>query len=71
MAFFVDITKMSTGGLRAMQRSTHDRLIEEDNQPPGEPKVYDVRALPDWREQADEMEAELDARKEVYSKVPW
>jgi hypothetical protein len=71
MAVFNDITKMSTNGLKAMQLAVHDRLIEEDNQPEGQPKVYGVRAFPDWKEQADEIEAELDARNEVYTKVPW
>jgi hypothetical protein len=71
MAMFVDITKMRTGGLRAMRRAIHDRLIEEDKQPAGQPKVYGVREYPDWKEQADQMEAELDARGQTYAKVPW
>jgi hypothetical protein len=68
---FADITKMSTRGLRAMQRAIHDRLIDEDKQASGQPKLYGVRDFPDWKQQADAMEAELDARGEAYSKVPW
>jgi len=71
MTMFADITAMSSKGLKAMQRAIHDRLIEEDQQPPGQEKVYGVREFSDWREQADEMEAELDRRSETYDKVPW
>lgn len=71
MAYFADIAKMSTRGLKGMQRSIHDRLIEEDDLPPGSSKDYDVRGTQDWRGQADEIEAELDARKESYVKIPW
>lgn len=69
--FFHDIEGMSTSGLRAMQRSIHDRLVEEDGLPSGAEKVYGVREHDDWRMQGDEIEAELDARGEVYTKVPW
>lgn len=71
MAMFVNISGMSLGGLKAMQRAIHDRLIEEDKQPPGQAKVYDVRGFADWKEQADEIEAELDRRSVVYIKVLW
>jgi len=71
MSFFADITKMSTSGLKGMQRAIHDRLVEEDGLPPTQQKIYGVREFPDWKEQADEMEAELDLRSEVYTKVPW
>ena len=68
---FADITKMSAGGLKGMQRAIHDRLVEEDGQPQGQPKIYGVREYPDWREQAEQIEAELDARGETYTKIPW
>jgi hypothetical protein len=68
---FANIKGMSANGLKAMQRAIHDRLIEEDGQPQGQEKIYGVRQYPDWREQADEMEAELDRRGEIYTKVPW
>ena len=54
-----------------MQRAIHDRLLEEDQLPAGTTKTYGVREHSDWREQADEMEAELDRRGESYAKVPW
>lgn len=71
MTTFADITKMSTRGLKGMQRAIHDRLIEEDKQPQGQEKIYGLREFADWRDQADEIEAELDRRHEVYAKVPW
>lgn len=71
MAMFANIKGMSLSGLKAMQRAIHDRLIEEDAQPPGQRKVYGVREFPDWKQQADELEVELDARGETYTKVPW
>ena len=69
--FFHDIKQMSTRGLRAMQRSIHDRLVEEDSLPVGTEKIYGVREYGDWREQGDEIEEELDARGEIYTKVAW
>ncbi|MCP1271778.1 hypothetical protein [Acetobacter cerevisiae] len=71
MTMFSDITKMSTNGLKAMQKAIFDRLSEEDNFPPGQIKTYGVREFPDWKEQSDEIEAELDRRQEHYSKIPW
>jgi hypothetical protein len=68
---FADITKMSIGGLKAMQQSIRERLIEEDKQLSGQPKVYGVREFADWKEMSDQIEAELDARGESYAKVPW
>lgn len=68
---FSDITKMSVGGLKGMQRAIHDRLIEEDKQPPTQPKLYGVRDFADWKDQADLIEAELGARGEIYTKIPW
>lgn len=54
-----------------MHQAVRDRLEEEDNQPAGQEKIYGVREYPDWRMQADEMEAELDRRKVLYSKIAW
>ncbi len=71
MSMFHNIAEMSTNGLKAMQRATHDRLVEEDALPAGAQKTYGVREFQDWRDQADEMEAELDRRGETYTKVPW
>lgn len=69
--FFADITKMSTGGLHGMQRAIYDRLMEEDGLPPATEKIYGLRLHHDWRQQADEIEAELDARGESYANIPW
>ncbi len=71
MTMFFDITKMSMNGLKGMHRAIHDRLVEEDNQPQGQEKIYDVRGQTDWREQADEMEAELTRRGIPFTPVPW
>ena len=71
MSTFADITKMSTPGLKGMQRAIHDRLVEEDAQPQEREKIYGVREFSDWKDQADEIEAELDRRNEGGTKVPW
>ena len=71
MSAFNNIAGMSENGLKGMQRAIHDRLIEEDALPAGQQKIYGVREYQDWREQADEMEAELDLRRVNYTKVPW
>ena len=68
---FADITKMSLGGLKAMQQSIRERLIGEDKQLSGQTKVYGVREFADWKEMSYQIEAELDARGESYAKVPW
>jgi len=39
--------------------------------PVGQDKTYGVRAFPDWKEMADKLEAQLDLRRETYTKVPW
>ncbi len=69
--FFADIAKMTTGGLMGMQRAIRDRLIEEDKLPAEQQKFYGVREHWDWKAQGDEIEAELDARKVTYSRIPW
>ncbi|MDK2758293.1 MAG: hypothetical protein KYX66_16325 [Blastomonas fulva] len=71
MSTFADITKMSTRGLKGMQRAIRDRLVEEDAQPQTQEKIYGLREFSDWKDQADEIEAELDRRNEAYTKVPW
>jgi hypothetical protein len=71
MSMFYDITKMSDNGLRAMQRAIRDRLLEEDELPEGQEKVYGLRQFNDWKIQADEIESELDRRGACYDKIPW
>lgn len=71
MSMFYDITKMSDNGLRAMQRAIRDRLLEEDELPEGQEKVYGLRQFNDWKIQADEIETELDRRGVSYDKIPW
>lgn len=66
--FFHNIKEMSTSGLRSLQRSIHDRLVEEDA---GTTQIYGVRQHTDWHKQSDEIEAELNSRGEIYTKVPW
>lgn len=66
--FFHNIQGVTTSSLRIFQRSIHDRLVDEDS---GVTDIYGVRQYADWRQQADEIEAELDRRGEVYTKVPW
>lgn len=69
--FYQDITKMSTGSLKAQHQAIQDRLSQEDSLPPGQEKIYGVRQFPDWRQQADEIESELTSRNETYAKIQW
>jgi hypothetical protein len=62
---------MSLSGLKAMHRATSDLLAYEDKQPAGQVKIYGVREFPDWKVQADEIEAEFDRRNEAHTKIQW
>ncbi|WP_342154558.1 hypothetical protein [Methylorubrum sp. SB2] len=62
--------KMSTNGLRALHGGITRALADDDAQPPHR-RVYGVRKYPDWRDQADRIEAELTARREAFAPVRW
>ena len=45
--------------------------LEEDDRNPETEKKYGVRIYPDWRKQADAIEAELSVRKVPFTPIPW
>ena len=47
------------------------RALAEDDALPTNAKKYRVRDYPDWRQQADEIEAELTSRKEELAPIVW
>jgi hypothetical protein len=47
------------------------RALQEDDKLPTRQKEYGVREFPDFRQEADEIETELDNRREPYSKIAW
>ena len=59
----MNVPGFSTNGLKALQDAIR-KALEAD-------KTYGVRAFPDWKEMADKLEAQLDLRRETYTKVPW
>lgn len=66
----MNIKGLSTNGLRLLHRTIAEALAEDDRQPSGA-KTYGVREYPDWRQQADEIEAELTARGEDFVSILW
>ena len=67
----MNIKKLSTNGIKAMHQAAYDRLLEEDQLPLDAPRSYGVREHADWRLWVDELEAELTARREAFTPVPW
>ena len=67
----MNIPGYSTNGLKMMQEGVRKALAEDDALPAGQDKVYNVREFPDWGEHSDRIEAELDSRGAVYTKVSW
>ena len=60
----------STSGLLMMHNGVRTALATDDALPESQ-KPYLVRKHPDWKMQADEIEAELDKRKVKYQKIKW
>lgn len=67
----MNIPGYSTNGLKMMQEAARKALATDDALPAGQDKIYGVREFPDWREQSDKIEAELDRRGATYTKVTW
>jgi hypothetical protein len=67
----MNVPGFSTNGLKALQDAIRKALEADNATPAGQDKAYGVREFPDWKEMADELEAELDRRGETYTKVPW
>jgi hypothetical protein len=65
------VKNLSTNGLLMLYNPIRAALEQDDNTPKGQPKLYGVRDTADWREWADELETELDARKVSYNKIKW
>lgn len=52
----------------------HDRIwlsLIEDDSPPDRDKLYGMREYRDHRQQADEIETELQRRGERFTSLPW
>jgi hypothetical protein len=67
----MNIPGYSTNGLKMMQDGLRKALADDDALPTGQDKLYGVREFPDWREQSNKIEAELDSRGAIYTKVAW
>ena len=67
----MNIPGYTTSGLLMMHGGTKNALTIDDNTLPEVAKPYGVRQYPDWREQADAIEAELDSRSVSYQKIVW
>src|SRR6266478_9720335 len=59
----MNIKGLSTNGLKLLYTTIASALAEDDALP-ANAKKYGVREYPDWRQQADAIEAELVSRKE-------
>lgn len=64
------IQRLSTSGLRESHQAIREALQENDRLL-SKQKKYGVREFPDFREEIDEIERELDERKEKYVKIIW
>ena len=67
----IDVDKLSTNALLMLYNPIRAALEQDDATPKGQPKLYGVREHPDWRLWAKELEAELDKRGVMYTKVTW
>jgi hypothetical protein len=66
----MNIKGLSTNGLKLLHTTIAKALDEDDVLPPNA-KKYGVRKYPDWRQQADAIEAELTSRGERVVPVAW
>lgn len=66
----MNIKGLSTNGLKLLH-TTIARALAEDDALPANAKMYGVREYPDWRQQANAIEAELASRKEVHTPIAW
>jgi hypothetical protein len=61
---------LSTSGLLELYKAIQKALEEDDRLPNGQ-KKYGVREFPDFRQEADEIERELDKRQREYVRIAW
>lgn len=68
--FYKDITKMSDKSIKAQHKAIFDCLnIDDSLVASGKAEQYGVRIYPDWKEQKDEIEAELTRRGISYTPI--
>jgi hypothetical protein len=67
----MDFEVASPEGLLSMHRAIRDALKKDDETPANQEKVYGVRKSADWVKWRDGLEAELDRRGIIYTKVVW
>ena len=61
---------LSTNSIRTLHRKISECLAKDDSKPDGQ-KLYKVRELPDWKQQADIFEAALKKRGIDYEPIQW
>jgi len=66
----MNITGLSTNGLRLLHDTIRGALREDDALPKNS-KKFGVREYRDWREQSDEIDAELTKRSEPILPIAW
>lgn len=64
------IDKLSDSGVRMLHEGVQRALAADDSLPAGK-KKFEVRELPDWKEWAEQLEAEMDSRGLDYQKIGW
>jgi len=66
----MNINGLSTNGLNLLHTTIATALAEDDALPK-DGKRYGVREYPDWRRQADDIEAELASRQQRFEPIGW
>jgi hypothetical protein len=66
----MDLSKMSSGGLRSLHDAVRRALAEDDALADG-CKIYGVREYPEWRHWNDALEDELKRRRESFKPLGW
>jgi hypothetical protein len=66
----MNIKGFSTNGIKLLHQTITKALAEDDARPNGA-EVYGVREYPDWRREADQLEAELANRSETFAPIVW
>ncbi|KAA0573483.1 hypothetical protein [Azospirillum sp. Sh1] len=65
----MNVPGYTTQSLLMMHGAIANALAVDDNTPAGQDKPFMVRTFPDWKLQADEIEAELTKRGVSYTKI--
>lgn len=66
----MNIKGLSTNGLKLLHTTIATALAEDDALP-AHAKKYGVREYPEWRQQANAIEAELTSRNESSATIAW